>query len=66
VQIATLSDYTQYGWFSDDYLLVSKNSSQLFIMPRAGIKQDPEALKVSDYHKPAQTYPGYGGGYGGF
>ncbi|MBX4191027.1 hypothetical protein KW794_02980 [Candidatus Saccharibacteria bacterium] len=61
-QIATLSEYNTYGWFTDDYLLVSKNSSELYIMGKDG-KQTP--LKISDYHKPALTYPGYGGGYGG-
>jgi hypothetical protein len=61
-QIATLSDYFTYGWFSDNYLLVSKNSSELYIMPKAGSK-DP--VKISDYHKPSATFYGYGGGYGG-
>jgi hypothetical protein len=62
-QIATLSDYNTYGWYSDSYLLVSKNSSELYVMDNAG-KQTP--VKISDYHKPAQSFPGYGGGYGGF
>lgn len=62
-QIASLSEYLQYGWFTDDYLLVSKNASELYIMPKDG-SQTP--LKISDYHKPAQSYYGYGGGYGGF
>lgn len=61
-QIASLSEYKTYGWYSDDYLLVSKNSSELYIMPKAGSK---EPIKISDYHKPALTYVGYGGGYGG-
>jgi hypothetical protein len=60
-QIATLSDYTTYGWFTDDYLLVSKNASELCILPKAG----GTAIKISDYHKPALTFSGYGGGYGG-
>jgi hypothetical protein len=70
-QIATLSDYSPYGWFSDDYLLVSKNSSELYIMPVGGapspLKLDDTTvpLKISDYHKPALTFQGYGGGYGG-
>lgn len=64
-QTATLSDYQTYGWFSDDYLLVSKNGSELYIFGSAGIKKDSEALKVTDYHKPAVSYPSYGGGYGG-
>lgn len=61
-QIATLSDYNTYGWYTDDYLLVSKNSSELYITDN-NAKQAP--VKISDYHKAAQTFNGYGGGYGG-
>ncbi|MBX4197239.1 hypothetical protein KW801_01635 [Candidatus Saccharibacteria bacterium] len=61
-QVATLSDYNTYGWFTDNYLLVSKNSSELYIMGRLG---DHPAIKISDYHKPSVTFYGYGGGYGG-
>jgi hypothetical protein len=60
-QIASLSDYSNYGWFTDDYLLASKNSSELYIMPKSG----GAAVKITDYHKPAISFPGYGGGYGG-
>jgi hypothetical protein len=59
--IAQLSDYNTYGWYTDNYLLVSKDSSELYVMPADG----GTALKISDYHKPANTYYGYGGGYGG-
>lgn len=61
-QVATLSDYSPYGWYTDKYLLVSKNNSELYIMGRDG-GQAP--VKISDYHKPALTFQGYGGGYGG-
>src|SRR5579862_7036146 len=61
-QIATLSDYDTYGWYTDNYLLVSQNSSELYIMDNAG-QQTP--IKISDYHKPVQNFAGYGGGYGG-
>ena len=60
-QIAALSDYTPYGWYTDSYLLVEKNGSELYIMPTNG----SSALKISDYYKPAQNFNGYGGGYGG-
>lgn len=60
-QVATLSDYSPYGWYSDKYLLVSKNGSELYIMPVAG----GAPLKITDYYKPAINYQGYGGGYGG-
>lgn len=62
-QIATLSDYNTYGWYTDNYLLVSENASELFIMAKDGSQP---AVKISDYHKPAISFPGYGGGYGGF
>lgn len=60
-QIAALSDYKNYGWFTDNYLLVSKNSSELYIMPAGG----GMASKITDYYKPNINYQGYGGGYGG-
>jgi hypothetical protein len=63
-QIATLSDYKTYGWYTDDYLLVSKNSSELYIMPKSPDK-DTLPIKITDYHKPIQNFNGYGGGYGG-
>jgi hypothetical protein len=64
-QIATLSDYQTYGWFTDDYLLMSKGGSELYIASKQGFSKDSEALKISDYHKPTQNFYGYGGGYGG-
>jgi len=60
-QVATLSDYSPYGWYTDKYLLVSKDSSELYIMPVAG----GTPLKITDYYKPSINYQGYGGGYGG-
>ena len=64
-EIASLSEYVPYGWYSDDYLLVSKNSSELYILPATGAGETGQVLKISDYHKPAVSFLGYGGGYGG-
>lgn len=64
-EIGALSDHAAYGWFSDDYLLVSKNESELYILPKSGITDTVKPLKITDYHKPAQDFRGYGGGYGG-
>ncbi len=63
--IASLSDYQTYGWYTGEYLLVSKNSSELYILPVSGLSEGRAPLKISDYHKPANSYFGYGGGYGG-
>lgn len=59
--IAALSTYNAYGWYTDDYLLVSKDSSELYIMGKDG----GTPLKIAGYYKPSINYPGYGGGYGG-
>jgi len=58
-------DLTPYGWYTNNYLLVSKNSSELYILPTSGLSSTVSAYKVTDYHKPAYSYYGYGGGYGG-
>ncbi|HET9174253.1 MAG TPA: hypothetical protein VFN56_03150 [Candidatus Saccharimonadales bacterium] len=58
VTIASSSDYAPYGWYGDKYLLVSKNGSELYVMAADGSGQP---LKISDYYKTAQQYPGYGG-----
>ncbi|HLG90970.1 MAG TPA: hypothetical protein VI336_02300 [Candidatus Saccharimonadales bacterium] len=47
--VATLSEYQAYGWYKDDYLLVSKDNSELYIIPKTGIKKDAEAIKISNY-----------------
>jgi hypothetical protein len=62
--IAALEKYIPYGWYTDDYILVSRNGSELFILP-ATANTTVEPIKISDYHKPAYSYYGYGGGYGG-
>ncbi len=64
-QVMPLSEYQTYGWFTQDYLLVSKEGSELYIMPANNKDATTEPLKLTDYYRPAYTYPGYGGGYGG-
>lgn len=62
-QVASLSEYLQYGWYTDEYILVSKDSSELYILPADG---STAPQKIADYYKPPISYRGYGGGYGGF
>jgi hypothetical protein len=63
--LATLSDFATYGWYGDDYVLLSKNGSELYVAPADETFDKVAPLKVTDYHKPTLTYPGYGSGYGG-
>lgn len=64
-QIAQMSEYTAYGWLTDDYVLLQKGGSELFITTIDQLKAGKEPLKISDYHKPATSFLGYGYGYGG-
>jgi hypothetical protein len=64
-QIAALSELQTYGWYTDDYLLASKNGSELYVIPKSGPSKENQPIKIADYHKPARSFLGYGGGYGG-
>ena len=67
-KIADLSDYKPYGWYgeSDQYLLVTKDDSQLYVATSEKIGQKHyQPLEISTIHKPAYRYSGYGYGYGG-
>lgn len=58
------SEYKAYGWITDEYLLVSKGGSELFVMS-VNADANTKPLKITDYHKPAYSIEGYGYGYGG-
>jgi hypothetical protein len=60
-QLGLLSDYSAYGWYTDNYVLVSKRGSELAIMPASG----GTPYKITDYYKPFVNFTGYGYGYGG-
>ncbi len=64
-EVASLTEYNAYGWFGEDYLLASKDDSELYILGVKGLKGEQKALKVTDYHKPDYDSYGYGYGYGG-
>lgn len=60
-QLGSLDEYQVYGWYTEDYVLVSRKSSELYILPVQG----GEPIKLTDYYKPEASYYGYGSGYGG-
>jgi hypothetical protein len=63
--LGALSDFSTYGWYSDDYVLLSKNGSELYIASATQPLDKVAPLKITDYHKPSQSFLGYGSGYGG-
>lgn len=65
-EIAKLEDkFQNYGYYTDEYALISKNSSELYVIPSFGVKDVAELVKITDYHRPDYVFYGYGGGYGG-
>lgn len=60
-EIASLSELTAYGWYTDSYVLLTKNGSELYVMSAEG--GTPQ--KITDYYKPDARLYGYGYGYGG-
>lgn len=49
-QIGALSDFTAYGWYGEDYLLVSKKYKELYILPAADFSSGPLPQKITDYY----------------
>jgi len=64
--VGSSADYAAYGWYSDDYVLVTVKGSEMRIMPASGLLGGVDAAqKISDYYKPNYNLRGYGYGYGG-
>jgi len=63
-QIAALDNYTAYGWYSDSYVLASKNHNQLYILPASGLSGGRLPLNITSYYEPDGTSDSYE--YGGF
>jgi hypothetical protein len=64
-ELTAKSDFTPFGWMTDDYMLMQKGNSELFITTKSQLEKSVAPLKISDYHKPGINYAGYGYGYGG-
>jgi hypothetical protein len=50
-QIASLSGYSSYGWYGNNYILLSKNS-RLYIMSSSGLKDGQQPFGISSYSQP--------------
>lgn len=62
--LLSMSEYKAYGWLTNEFILLQKNDSELYIASPAQLKAGKAPLKISNYHKPV-LIPGYGYGYGG-
>lgn len=50
-QLASLSDYVSYGWYGDEYVLLSKNSSELYIAAADKPFNEMQPLKITNYQR---------------
>lgn len=64
-QITQLKDFNAYGWYTEEYLLLSRKGSELYIMPVSGAADERGVFKITDYYRAGTSYNGYGYGYGG-
>lgn len=64
-ELSTQSDFIPYGWYGDDYVLLSKLGSELYIASARELNNINEPFKVTDYNRPGLPYRDYGYGYGG-
>lgn len=55
------SDFSAFGWYGDDYILMTKDDRELYI---AGVSGEVNPIKIADYHKPSIQYPVYRFSYG--
>lgn len=61
VVVVEQSDSRAFGWYGDDYILMTKDDRELYV---AGISDATNAVKIADYHKPSIQYPAYQFSYG--
>jgi hypothetical protein len=57
-EILKQGDYSPYAWFSDNYIIVSKES-QLFIMPSNGVGSTGSIVKINSYHGTGSSSRGH-------
>jgi hypothetical protein len=60
--ITSTGEYSAYGWYGSQYLLLSLQKSGLYIVPAASsVASQP--LKISDYYQAPTADSTYGGGF---
>jgi hypothetical protein len=64
-QIDTLSDYTPYGWYGEDYIILHKDGELYITSANRAISTTYPPLKIGSYQPTTNYYIGYGSGYGG-
>jgi hypothetical protein len=64
-QFATETGLMPYGWYGDDYILLSRGGSQLYIQSSSGLSTQSKLVLISDYSKPNYASSGYVTSYGG-
>jgi hypothetical protein len=58
-QIESLGNYVPYGWYSDNYVLISQDNDRLYIMPSSGLAANHHPTSIASYYEPATDQSGY-------
>jgi hypothetical protein len=61
--VASAGEYTAYGWYTGQYLLLSRAGSGLYIMPVETTGMTGTPMKITDYYQPVVAPSAYGGGF---
>jgi hypothetical protein len=61
--LSSAGDYTAYGWYTAQYLLLSRAGTGLYVIPVTGLGSSRAPLKAGDYYQAPQSVNGYGGGF---
>jgi hypothetical protein len=61
--VASAGEYTAYGWYTSQYLLLSRAGSGLYIMPVETTGMTGTPMKITDYYQPVVAPSAYGGGF---
>ena len=64
-QIGSLNGYTPFGWYGENYVLVTRSGQALYIFSPSDPGSVRKPLRVSDIYHPTTVYTGYEFGYGG-
>ncbi len=63
-QLLRANGYQPYGWYGENYVLLSQNNDKLYIMPAAGLGASGKPYLISEYYQSPETYTSIEYSYG--
>jgi Tfp pilus assembly protein PilX len=63
-QLLRQSGYQPYGWYGEEYVVLSQDDDKLYIVPAAGLTTNEKPYVITDYYQTPETYTSIEYGYG--